>query len=336
MFRSALEVAKPALNGGHLAVLHGFRITAASGRVTVEASDIDMSIATSFPANVETDGDLVIPGRQLLAWLAKVPDGAVTVHTDDTGVNITAGTAAMSSGFIDVAEWPRRPEVTGAAVAIDEATWARVRGLRPFAGTDQPALCVIRLDADGVWATDSYMAAHLNAGGFPEASIPTAAVSAVDVDTELALTVDDRHGRIVSGDTVWTFNLSQAPFPQVARLIPNDGLTVELDVDRSELADALDRARALDPKSETPVLLVPKGDHLEVRLRIVDVASSVEHVDAGVTGTLAQVGFAPRRLLAMLKTSAAERVTLKGTDGLKPWVTVEDDLVVLLMPMRVA
>lgn len=335
--RQAFETVKPALSAYSMAALHCLRVEAADGRVKVEASSFDLTIDTSFAAAVAEEGVALIPASRLLAWLSKAPDETVEVSASDETVEVSAGGALMSTRTVDLSEWPqiRRPD--GDTFDVDADTWAKIRRLIPFASTDQsrPTLCAIRFDGDGVWATDSYQAAHL-AGHFDEATLPVAAVSAVDVGDTVQVTVDSRHAVLSCGETTWTCRLIEGQYPNVAGVFPSGDHEVEIDCDRAELADALKRALALDSAATTAARLDLSSDHLEVRIDVPDVASGVEHVDAGVTGSLPSVAFAPRRLLALLAADSSERVTLKGVDALKAWVSAGDDLVVLLMPMRVS
>jgi DNA polymerase III subunit beta len=338
--RNAVDVARAAVGRHHLAVLSGLHLTAGpDGVLQVVGTDLDLTITAEAKGGTDEPGSVIVSAALLHGWLAKAPSAAVTLATTDDGrLTIEAGSAAATLHTYDGEQWPRLTEPTGEPTVLDAADWERLARILPFALTDQdrPLLRVVRFRPDGAWTTDGYRLGWVKdlAPGFT-ASIPTPVLFAVRrhvPDGPVTLTVDERHATFTAAGVRWTQRLDEGNFPEtVDKLVPQGGeLTV--DVDTGELTDALARAMSV-AREGVGVRLTASEDHITVTTHSVDVGETTEDVDAGVTGEF-EVGFNPA-YLAQLAAAMGERVTLTGTDALKPWIAEHDGVVALLMPFKV-
>src|SRR5438874_5936813 len=96
-------------------ILGGILLNAEGGRLTLAATDMELSLRASLEAKVEGEGAVVVPGR-LLADLARLlPDSDVSIaHRSEEGtVEITAGSASYRLHTYDATDFPRLLEVEG-------------------------------------------------------------------------------------------------------------------------------------------------------------------------------------------------------------------------------
>src|SRR5579864_8940639 len=61
-------------------VLGGIQLRAAEGQLHLAATDMELSLRTSVEADVEGDGEVVVPGRLLLDIVRALPDNDVTLE----------------------------------------------------------------------------------------------------------------------------------------------------------------------------------------------------------------------------------------------------------------
>src|ERR687886_568401 len=68
-------------------ILGGILLTAADGRLTLAATDMELSLRAALSAQVEGEGSVVVPGRLLVDLVRLLPDAEVVLeHRADEGV----------------------------------------------------------------------------------------------------------------------------------------------------------------------------------------------------------------------------------------------------------
>src|SRR5919108_657415 len=77
-------------------ILAGIMLRAAGERLSISATDMEISLRVSLDAQVEDDGAVVVPGRLLVDIVRLLPPGDVTIaHRAEEGVvEIVCGSAA--------------------------------------------------------------------------------------------------------------------------------------------------------------------------------------------------------------------------------------------------
>src|SRR3954454_12553075 len=74
-------------------VLGGIQLRAAEGRLQLAATDMELSLRSSVDAEVEGEGEVVVPGRLLLDIVRALPDNEVQFEhrTDEAMLVVTSG-----------------------------------------------------------------------------------------------------------------------------------------------------------------------------------------------------------------------------------------------------
>jgi len=60
-------------------ILSNFLFEAAGDRLTITATDLDLSLCTSCPAKVKKEGACTIPARKLYEYVKLLPEGDITI-----------------------------------------------------------------------------------------------------------------------------------------------------------------------------------------------------------------------------------------------------------------
>src|ERR687883_1737315 len=96
-------------------ILGGILLQAEHDRLTLAATDMELSLRTSLDAQVEGEGAVVVPGRLLLDIARGLPDAEVAIeHGEDEGVvRITCGPSNYRLNTYSAADFPRLPAVDG-------------------------------------------------------------------------------------------------------------------------------------------------------------------------------------------------------------------------------
>src|SRR4051794_22409164 len=76
-------------------VLGGIQLRASEGQLHLAATDMELSLRSSLDADIETGGEVVVPGRLLLHILPAPPhsDGAVENKSDEAMLLVGGGPA---------------------------------------------------------------------------------------------------------------------------------------------------------------------------------------------------------------------------------------------------
>jgi DNA polymerase-3 subunit beta len=108
----------------------------ATQRVRLSAFDLSLGIQTSFPAMVEEGGKITLPAKLLSDYVARLPEGDITLESPDEGEDDVIGliTLTASSGHckfrgLDASEFPELPVIDNDEVTSLSAE-SLIAGLR--------------------------------------------------------------------------------------------------------------------------------------------------------------------------------------------------------------
>ena len=175
---------------GTVQVLGGILLRASDGLVELEATDMELSLRTTVPAEVEGEGALVIPARLLADIVKLLPAESVTIsyRPEDGVASIESGSYSSRVNVFAAEDFPRLPSIDVPLQEVDAASLLEtVQRVSRAASRDEsrPVLTGILVRFEGAQlmmaATDSYRMAvketELSASGPElEAIIPARAL----------------------------------------------------------------------------------------------------------------------------------------------------------------
>ncbi len=109
---------------GALPVLSGLQVTAAGDHIELVGCDLDLTIRVEAPAQVETEGQAVVPAKLFDGLTTRLKAGVVAFEVDGDDARIAAGSAKASVRLLPADEFPRPGEPTGSAVTVDAGPFA--------------------------------------------------------------------------------------------------------------------------------------------------------------------------------------------------------------------
>lgn len=344
-----------------LPALSGVLLEAADGRLTCRATDLEVAAEISIPVRVDAPGRVLLPGRLLAQLVARFPVAPVTIATDGDQVRITCGRARFQVRTMHAEDFPTlatpSPDAPRGVVKAD--AFARlVSQVARAASTDEgrPVLTGVLLEAaDGqlhAAATDSYRLAvrslvwEESVDGtalVPARSLSEAAKAASEVGGTVTVVLEEGQASFIFGDRRLTTKLLEGTFPNFRALLP-DAWETAVVVDRAGLVEALQRVAIVAMgQANTPVTLSFEEGSIHLQATNAEMGDAAEELPAEIDGDGLTIAFNPTFLLAGLDATGTQRIRVELRDGLKPAVLrpeadgeETDDLVYLLMPMRVS
>ncbi|MDQ3925257.1 MAG: DNA polymerase III subunit beta [Actinomycetota bacterium] len=343
-------------------LLGGILLEAQGEAVRLSATDMELSIQTSSPAEVEEEGRVVIPARIFNDVVRSLPRGELgLVHDHSEGVvRLSARENEYRIRAYAAEDFPQLPK-------FDEARAFKMSGevlvetiekvSRSYSRDEtRPVLTGILISFEEsrirMVTTDSYRLSIKETeltttfDGSREAIIPARAMQEVsriisgsdEEQVEVVLSENQTIFRI--GDVLFGTRLIEGNFPEYRRLLPQ-AFEREISVQREDLVDTLRRVNLFAQRQTppVPVSLAFSEGAVEVMVRNGEVGEARERLPATSEDEF-HISFNPSYLLDGVSAVDSEKVLFKLNESLKPGLIVPDadgeetDFLYLIMPMR--
>jgi DNA polymerase-3 subunit beta len=336
-----------------LPVLSGLLVRTTDGVVQLVGSDLELTVETSVPVEVVTEGAAVLP--KLTGDIVRSLSGdTVTIEVREGEATITAERSEFRVPVLPVDDYPRLPVLDEEGVVVQGSILAEaLRQVVPAASRDdaRPILTGVLFEADPnglrLVATDSYRLAVRDVAGAHvleedhRVLVPARALSELlrvlgtqDVTVILA----EREAQFVAGATKVTTRLIEGDFPNYRQLLPSE-YPNRLTLAKERFVEAVRRVRLVaQGRDNTPVKLLLNADGVELTASAQDVGRAFEALEAKYEGSEMTVAFNPEFLVDGLTAVEGSDVVLDTLDGLKP-ATIraaeQTNFTYLLMPVRI-
>jgi DNA polymerase-3 subunit beta len=334
-------------------ILSGILLEAQNGELKVAATDMELSLRATLPAQVEGDGAIVLPGKTLADIVRLLPADTVEIEHKpaESVAHLTCGSASYTLHTYNPEDFPRLPELEAVTTFAVERTalLETITRVARAASRDEsrPVLTGILVQFAGgklvMAATDSYRLAVKETaleGSVPEleAIVPGRALQEL---ARIATSGDEvevgvQENQVVfSTSGVWlTTRRIDGQFPNYRQLLP-ETFEHELTLPRAELLEVVRRASVMIQRS-TPLQLRLAEGELTVIARTHEVGESQESMPAPFAGEPLEIGFNAEFLRDGLELIDSDDVRLKLISPLRPAVLhgEGDDFTYLVMPIR--
>jgi DNA polymerase-3 subunit beta len=344
-------------------ILSNVLVRSTDGALAFQATDLDMEVAETAPAEIIQEGGVTVPAHTLYEIVRKLPDGSqVTFEaTGDTSqMTLRSGRSRFllstlpESDFpnLSVGEMPHRFEIAAAALkrlfdkthfAIStEETRYYLNGVFLHV-LEPPEGAVLR-----AVATDGHRLARIEAPapqgspGMPSVIVPRKAVAEIqkllenlegDVTVELSATKI----RVSAGSVVLTSKLIDGTFPDYQRVIPT-GNDRALLIDKDAFERAVDRVSTISSERGRAVKLSLSAGRVTLSVNNPDAGSATEELEAEYDAPALDIGFNARYLLDVLGQFEGDNALIKLAEPGSPTLMLEREgspALYVLMPMRV-
>jgi DNA polymerase-3 subunit beta len=339
-------------------VLAGILLRAVDGRLSLAATDMEISLRVSLEAQVEDEGSVVVPGRLLVDIVRLLPAGDVTIaHRAEEGVvELVCGPASYRLHTYAAEDFPRLPAIDDAtAFAVEkEAFVDTVARVSRSASRDEsrPVLTgvLVRFEDSKLVmaATDSYRLSVKETtladapGQEIEAIVPARALGELVRIAQAAesgtLQVGVQENQVVFGvEDVWlTARRIDGQFPNYKQLLP-ETFEAEVAMPREELLDVVRRTSVMAQR-KSPLRLRFEEGELTISAQTQDIGEAHESLPVPYSGEVLEIGFNAEFLRDGLESVSDDTVRMKLISPLRPGLIhgEADDFLYLIMPIRLA
>src|SRR6266704_3298160 len=319
-------------------ILSNYLFEAGGDRLSLTATDLDLSLRTSCTAKVKKEGSCTIPARKLHDYVKLLPDADITIKLlENHWVSIRCGRSNTKMVGMARSHFPSLPAFPTAGVVRIPAQVLRAMIARTgFAIANEEsrytlngALMVLKSESITMVATDGHRLAHVERSGekFEGVSgelktlVPKKAMDELrtlvdaapsDVET-IEFAKDDSTLFFRIGSRLLTSRQLTGQFPNFEAVLPKDNSKI-VPLNSDELNSAILRvAQFADERSRAVRLRLEKGE-LKISASSTETGESEDFMEAPYTGDPLTIGFNAQYLVDFLKAAGTSEVRLELKD----------------------
>ena len=354
--QSAVSIAAKAASAkSPIPALEGILIETTLNGIKLTGYDLKKGIYTSIDAAVAEQGSVVLGARIFGDIVRSLPEGTVTVRTEDHNVFITCENSDFSIIGTDASDYPELPQIDAqTGVQIPQKLMGDIIRQTIFAVSDSEARPVYTgelFEIGGgeltVVAVDGYRLALRRepvegVEGEHSFIVPGSALSDLEklcgaTDDPVTIHLGSKHISFTVGETVLVSRRLEGEFLNYKKTVPTS-FRVEVRADRYFLQRTVERVSLIiDDKIKNPVRCI----FGENEIRVVCATGLGKAEDACIVegdGGNLEIGFNNRYLLDALKAAPAEEIFICLNTGASPCVITpaegEQNFLYMILPVR--
>ena len=340
-----------------LPILSNVLLNAVGDRLTLTATDLDVTISKTVEAKVDIDGSFTMPVKKLLSIAREVGGSQIEMDVSKNQCSIKSGSSAYRVNGLPAEEFPPIANFSGQttiqmpqdtvktmlrrtsfAVSTDENRYV-LNGL--YLSFKENKLTMVATDGRRLALAEEDV--ELKDDNLLEVIVPTKAIQELsrslgdkgDVDIQITenqvsfgLKENDGTGSLIVSKLV------EGAYPNYKQVIPAESKH-RVTLDKEELFHALRRAEIMTSEKANSVKLTFSENNLTFTANSPEVGESRETMAIKYEGEETSIAFNPQFFIDPLKALEEDEVHFEFTDQLSPGVVkVKHPFLYVIMPMR--
>ena len=344
-------------------ILSNVLVEAAEGRLSLTATDMDLTIVDWVAAEVAEPGATTTPAHTFYDIVRKLPEGAqveIGSAGDGNQIAVRSGRSVFTLATLPREDFPASGEAelpysftvdpkelrhlidrTRFAISTEETRYY-LNGIYLHAGESGGVPVLRAVATDGHRLARFEMPLPEGAADLPGVIVPRKAVGEVrklieETEEAVEIGLSDTRIRVGFDSTVLTSKLIDGTFPDYERVIPT-GNDKMLQVDCLSFREAVDRVSTISSEKSRAVKLMIEGETITLTANSPENGTATEEVPAAYKGPAMEIGFNSRYLLDIAQQIEGGEAEISLADSASPTImrdTADSSALYVLMPMRV-
>ncbi|AEG58309.1 DNA polymerase III subunit beta [Desulforamulus ruminis] len=337
-----------------LPILSGILLSAKDNQLELKATDLEMGIQCTVPANIQEEGSIVLPAKYLVEIVRRLPDTPIQIETEQ-GINavIRYGQSEITINGFESEEFPAFPAPQGNdTFSLPEEELKEILRQILFATSNdenRPVFTGVLMEmSEGdlrLIATDTHRLALreekvADIAGEKNIIIPGKALNELSrvigaPDRKVDISLGDNQIIFSMEDTRLVSRLIEGQFPNYRQVIPQ-GHKTRLRIKTKDLLESLERASLLARVGTQIVRLSLETDKMIIFANT-EVGRIHEEVPIYLEGEAMQISFNAVYLIDALRAIGSDNIYLDLTGPLSPGVLRPvdgDQYLSLVLPVR--
>ncbi|MBN06335.1 MAG: DNA polymerase III subunit beta [Rhodospirillaceae bacterium] len=344
-------------------ILSNVKFDAPDGNLSLNATDMDLDIVETVPADVAAQGSTTAPAHTLFDIVRKLPDGA-QVELDCTGGDnslvLSAGRSRFTLTCLPTEDFPvlsggdlphkfslsagglrNLIDRTRFAISTEETRYY-LNGIYLHEADNEGTTVLRTVATDGHRLASIEVPLPEGAAGMPGVIVPRKTVTELrklidETVDDVLVAMSDTKIRFSFDGAVLTSKLIDGTFPDYDRVIPAGNDKV-LEVNTNSFSDAVDRVSAISTEKSRAIKLVLSSGNLTLSANSAENDSAVEELPVDYTSEEMEIGFNSRYLLDIAQQIDGDTAKFTLADSASPTLVQDSSdrsALYVLMPMRV-
>ncbi len=344
-------------------ILSNVLLRADGANLTLKATDLDLEVLETVPAEVGLAGGTTVSAQTLYEIVRKLAEGAeISLETEADGrsLRIRSGRSDFTLQVLPDVDFPdltvgefpvdftvKASELkelidrTQFAISTEETRYY-LNGIYLHIVAINDVKMLRAVATDGHRLAQAQLAAPAGSESMPGVIVPRKTVGELQklleaADDDIRVEVSDNKIRVTIGAVVLTSKLIDGTFPDYVRVIPQGNDKI-MKVDRGAFAEAVDRVSTVASERGRAVKLALSDGSLMLSVNNPDSGSATEELGVDFGGEPIEIGFNAKYLLDIGGQLRSGTAVFKLADPGSPTL-IEDDgdpnALFVLMPMRV-
>ncbi len=338
-------------------ILSCVHFAAKNDTLTLTATDGEITIRKSIPAEILEEGEVCVPGRLLADFIKKLETESLSLQTTDGTLRIGYGESASVLQTLPADDFPGLDlDVQEDHFVMTRAAFKDLVAKTAFccaSDDSRPILkgCLVEISENAVTATalDGYRLATckrscVSASGNLRIICPARTLNEIarmipDGDGELTVFVRSGMMMVKMEDTILTSKLYKGDFIDKNTLIPTRFETV-VTVKKSALSESIERAAVMVKADRYSLVIFDIGQEQIGVTSASDLGNVRENVKAQTEGKELRIAMNSKYMLESMRAIDGETVRIGFNSAISPLVCTDADeadavdLTYLILPVR--
>ena len=338
-------------------VLSNVLAEARGDRLSISATDLDVSLQGGIAAQVLKEGSITLGAKKLYEIARMLPESDVQLKVlPDAWAQIECDRVSFKVAGLPKEDFPTLPESRpGKGASLPAAVLRDLITRTAFAISVEDAryylagaLLVVEKDALSMVATDGHRLAFarhpvsLRGGEAQRVLVPRKALlelgRLLEAEENVSFQQVDNHLVFVAGARTLASKMIEGQFPAFEKVIDIKG-DKRVEIERERLALGLRRVSLLSSERSRAVRLALASGKLELSASSPELGEARESLPVDYSGAAVEIGFNAQYVLDFLSASTDAQVVLELKDGesqglFRPRGEGDVDYRYVVMPMR--
>ena len=342
-------------------ILSNLLVEAHGSRVTITATDLELSVRTSCEAKVRKEGAGTIPAKKLLELVRLLPEGEIKFKLlENHWVEIISDRKKYKLVGMAKENFPALPAMPHVLVKIPAALLEGLISKTKFAISMEESrytlnggLLILKPDSLAMVATDGHRLALAETdqklaglNGEVRVLIPKKAMDEVEKlssiaggDAKMDFAKDESHLFFQVGQRLLISRILTGQFPNYEAVLPRDN-NKSVVLERVEFADAVRRVSQLADQRSHAVKFAASGEGIEISASSPEYGEARESIEKEYKGDPISIGFNSSYVLDFLAAAADGPISIELKDEqsagqMRPLADESYRYRYIIMPMRI-
>lgn len=346
-----------------LPILNNVFLETDKDRLTIKTTDLELSITTWIGADVQDNGKITLPAKQLSEFVNSIPEEVVTVEVEKQNFNISTTNNSASFNTMPSDDFPSIPSVSKKDepfIQINSADLVMAINRVAFAAaTDdiKPVLTGVKFEIENdeiaLIATDGLRLSKQVIKTSKSDKVKSFLVP-VRAFTELSHIINEMGGEedLISiyliedknqvmfrvGDIDLTSRLIDGEFPEYKQIIPT-GYKTKCKIEKEVFFNSLKVVNIIARSVLGNKMILdidPKDNKISLFAVQADLGKNESHFNCKVEGSELKIAFSSKLLTDILNHVDSEEIVFECSEAVRPGVFKikgDDNFIHLVMPM---